>query len=187
MAAEFASSASQDAADRRKPARVRPSVLVAGVGNIFLGDDAFGVEVVERLAQCALPEHVRVADFGIRGYDLAYTLMEPWELVILADAVPRGGEPGTVYLIEAGLPPEEEASAEFALDAHSMDPVAVLQLVRRLGGEARRVLVVGCEPATVVCDESGQLGLSDPVRAAVDEAVAVIQELIARKQNIIAA
>jgi hydrogenase maturation protease len=182
MAAEFA----KGAEDCREPASVQPSVLVAGVGNIFLGDDAFGVEVVERLAQCALPEHVRIADFGIRGYDLAYALMEPWELVILADATPRGGEPGTVYLIEACLPPEEEASSEFAFDAHSMNPVAVLQLVRRLGGKPSRVLVVGCEPATVACDD-GQCGLSDAVRAAVDEAVALIQKLVARKQNITAA
>jgi hydrogenase maturation protease len=83
---------------------LQPTVLVAGVGNIFLGDDAFGVEVVERLAQRALPPDVRVVDYGVRSYDLAYALMEPWDLVILADAVPGAGPPGTIYTIEPQLP-----------------------------------------------------------------------------------
>ena len=112
-------------------------VLVAGVGNIFLGDDAFGVEVVQRLASRALPEHVSVVDFGIRSYDLAYALMEPWELVILVDAVSRGEEPGTVYLIEPELPQPGESPDESAFDAHSMNPVSVLQLVEQTGRQVR--------------------------------------------------
>lgn len=154
-------------------------ILVAGVGNIFFGDDAFGVEVVERLSRRALPPHVRIIDFGIRSYDLAYALMVPWDLVILADAVPRGGPPGTLYTIEPHLPPDDSPSPEFA-DANSMNPVAVLQLVHYLGGHPGRMLVVGCEPLTVAPNSDGHFGLSDPVRAAIDEAVIIIEELIAR-------
>jgi hydrogenase maturation protease len=156
-----------------------PAILVAGVGNIFLGDDAFGVEVVQSLAQRALPSDVRVIDFGIRSYDLAYALMEPWQLVILVDTLTRGGEPGTVYIMEPHLPQNDDPPAQPAVDAHSMSPVAVLQLVHQLGGNVSRMLVVGCEPATAEANESGQFGLSDPVRAAVDEAVFAIEELIA--------
>lgn len=153
-------------------------ILVAGIGNIFLGDDAFGVEVVQRLAPCALPANVHVVDFGIRSYDLAYALMDAWELVILVDAVPCGGEPGTVYLIEPTLPSEREPPAAFGFDAHAMNPVAALQLVSKLGGEVGRVLVVGCEPSIVDAEEDGNIGLSPPVRAAVDQAIAMIDELI---------
>jgi hydrogenase maturation protease len=159
---------------------LNPTILVAGVGNIFLGDDAFGIEVVEQLSLRALPPNIRVTDFGIRSYDLAYALMEPWDLVILADAVPRGGPPGTLYTIEPHLPSEGSPSPEVAFDAHSMNPVAVLQLVHHLGGHPGRMLVVGCEPATVDADTNGQFGLSDPVRAAIEEAVTIIEELIAR-------
>jgi hydrogenase maturation protease len=164
-----------------------PTILVAGVGNIFLGDDAFGVEVVERLAQRPLPPDVRVVDYGIRSYDLAYALMEPWNLVILVDAVPGSGPPGTLYTIEPQLPQHDEELAEFAFDAHSMNPVAVLQLVQHLGGSVARMLVVGCVPATVDERIDGQFGLSDPVRNAVDEAVAIIERLIALNRNSTAA
>lgn len=151
-------------------------ILVAGVGNIFLGDDAFGVEVVQRLATRTLPENVCVIDFGIRSYDLAYALMEPWELVILVDALPRGGQPGTVYTIEPHLPQSVEPPT--SIDAHSMNPVSVLQLVNKLGGDLRALLVVGCEPSTMDADEGGRMGLSHPVQAAVDEAIRMIEELI---------
>ncbi len=159
------------------------SVLIAGVGNIFLGDDAFGVEVVQRLAARSLPQNVRVVDFGIRGYDLAYALMEPWELVILVDAVPRGDAPGTVFLIEAELT-EPGADGDLlinnvAYDAHSMNPAAVLQLVKDLGGKPGRILVVGCEPSTLEAEQIGEGALSGPVRAAIDEAIRMIEELIA--------
>src|SRR3954447_14127568 len=102
-------------------------VLVAGIGNIFLGDDAFGVEVVRRLITRGVPETVKARDFGIRSFDLAYALMEEWQLVLLIDALPRGGEPGTFYLLEPQMP---EANAILPdLDPHTMDPVAVLRLV----------------------------------------------------------
>jgi hydrogenase maturation protease len=150
------------------------SVLVAGIGNIFLGDDAFGVEVVRRLADRKLPDGVQVVDFGIRGFDLAHALMDSDSTAVLVDATPRGGEPGTLYLLEAAVEPGEPS----LLEAHAMDPATVLRLVEALGGRPPRVLVVGCEPATVDLDEEGQVGLSPAVEAAVDEAVRMIESLV---------
>ena len=148
-----------------------PTVLVAGVGNVFLGDDGFGVEVARRLlATGGLPPDVKVADFGIRGVHLAYELCDGYELAILVDAVPRGEEPGTLFVIEPDPEPDEAPP----LDAHGMDPAAVLSLLGVLGGHVERVLVVGCEPATA--DE--RIGLSPPVEAAVAPAVNLVQDLI---------
>jgi hydrogenase maturation protease len=149
-------------------------VLVAGVGNIFLGDDGFGVEVVRRLAGRELPEGVEVADFGIRGMDLAYALQDEYEVVVFVDALPRGEKPGTVYLLE----PEIGEDGEVALDTHGMDPVNVIKLSRALGARPARTLVVGCEPQTVVDYEDMVMELSDPVRAAVEEAVKVVESLV---------
>ena len=152
---------------------MRPRILIAGIGNIFLGDDAFGVEVVQRLAERTLPENVEVVDFGIRGFDLTMALLEDVDLVILVDAASRGGSPGTLYVIE----PEPDKTDELApaaamLDPHSLDPVKVLQLAQTMGGQPGRVLVVGCEPETVGSDEDWDVtpGLSEPVQRAVDEA-----------------
>ena len=150
------------------------SVLVAGIGNIFLGDDAFGVEVVRRLADRKLPDGVQVVDFGIRGFDLAHALMDSDSTAVLVDATPRGGEPGTLYLLEA----VGEAGEPSLLETHAMDPATVLRLVEALGGRPPRVLVVGCEPATVDLDEQGQIGLSPAVEAAVDEAVRMVESLV---------
>lgn len=145
-------------------------VLVAGIGNIFLGDDGFGVEVVNRLSAGKLPAGVEVADFGIRGVHLAYELLDGrHDTTILVDALPRGGEPGTLYVLKAG-PAEHKPET---VDAHGMDPATVLALVNRLGGTAGRVLVVGCEPASV--DEG--IGLSPAVAAAVDEAARRVHAL----------
>jgi hydrogenase maturation protease len=163
------------------------TILVAGVGNIFLGDDAFGVEVVQQLAGRKLPAEVCVTDFGIRSYDLAYALMEAWELVILVDALPRGGAPGTIYTVEAELPNADSRDAAPALDAHSMNPVAVLRMVAQLGGHLNRLLVVGCEPEGVEPDENGRIGLSSVVEAAVDESIRVIEELVAKHLKTLAA
>ena len=152
-------------------------VLIAGIGNIFLADDGFGVEVVRRLAERGLPDGVEVKDFGIRGLDLAYALMDPYEAVIFVDALPRGEEPGTVYLIE----PEIEEEGEVALDTHGMDPVKVIRFVRAMGAEIPRTLVVGCEPQNILSGESyGDMlmDLSEPVLAAVDEAVKLVQSLV---------
>jgi hydrogenase maturation protease len=152
-------------------------ILVAGIGNIFLGDDGFGVEVVRRLAGRELPEGVEVVDFGIRGLDLAYALQEEYELVVFVDATPRGQEPGTVYLIE----PEIEEDGEVSLDTHGMDPVKVIKLSRALGARPTRTLVVGCEPQVVVSEEDYDdmlMELSEPVRAAVGEAVRLVESLV---------
>lgn len=154
------------------------SVLVAGIGNIFLGDDAFGVEVVRRLSSRELPEGVQVVDFGIRGFDLAHALMDTESTAILVDATTRGGEPGTLYLIEAAVDDRDAG-----LEPHGMDPASVLRLIRALGGRPPRVLVVGCEPATVELDDFGQMGLSAPVEAAVDEAVGMIESLVGDLQG----
>lgn len=150
-------------------------ILVAGIGNIFMGDDAFGCEVAAELARRALPDGVRAADFGIRSYDLAYAIMEEWDAVILVDAMPRGETPGTVFLLEADTG-ELDRLATAAPDPHSMNPLAALQLVRSLGGAARRLYVVGCEPG--VLDEAEEIGLSAPVRAAVPGAVAMVEGLV---------
>jgi hydrogenase maturation protease len=153
-------------------------ILVAGVGNIFLGDDGFGVEVAARLASEQLPEGVTVADFGIRGVHLAYELLDGYETTILIDATPRGDEPGTIYVIEPDIDDSRADAARAGeaplLDAHGMEPAVVFGLLQALGGRTERVLIVGCEPASV----SDNIGLSEPVAAAVDEAVRIVRELI---------
>jgi hydrogenase maturation protease len=160
--------------------RMSHKVLVACVGNIFLGDDAFGVEVAKRLAGHPLPEGVSVMDYGIRSYDLAYALMREWDQIILVDAVPRGGQPGTLYTMEPEL---DQGTPPATIDAHSMTPAAVLQLVSALGGSVKRMVVVGCEPGCTEPDPKGEIGLSAPVSAAVDEAIGMIEELITRARS----
>jgi len=151
-----------------------PKILVAGIGNIFLGDDAFGVHVAQRLSGRRLPECVRVVDFGIRSFDLAYALMDGYDATILVDATPRGGTPGTLYTIE----PDLDSIEADDLDSHGMNPMKVLGLVRAMGGEFKRILVVGCEPAVPGPDEEFQMGLSPAVEAAVDGAAAMVELLI---------
>ncbi len=146
--------------------------LVAGIGNIFLGDDAFGCEVAQRLAGRTLPDNVRVADYGIRGFDLAYALMDDYAAAILVDATPRGGQAGTLYALELDAGAAEGVSS----DPHGMDPVRVLAMVRALGGTPPRMYLVGCEPGEL--EEC--MGLSEPVQAAVDGAVEMIESLIKR-------
>lgn len=152
------------------------TVLIAGIGNVFLADDGFGVEVARLLAQRELPAGVKVADFGIRGMDLAYELQEDYDAAILVDAVPRGGEPGTLYVIEP-----DPAQAEGMLDAHSMDPVRVLGLAKVLGSLPARVLVVGCEPAVHMTQDDEELlvELSPAVKAATREAVDLVESVLA--------
>lgn len=152
-------------------------ILVAGVGNIFLGDDGFGVEVVRRLAGRELPEGVDVVDFGIRGMDLIYALQDDYEVVVFVDAAPRGEKPGTLYLLE----PEIEEDGEVMLDTHGMDPVKVIKFARALGAKPSRTLVVGCEPQVLVSGEAYEdmlMELSEPVRAAVEEAVRLVESLV---------
>jgi len=149
-------------------------ILVAGIGNIFLQDDGFGVEVAKRLADSELPEGVKVADFGIRGVHLAYEMLDGgYDTTILIDAAPRGEAPGTVYLIEPDLD-NIDAQQSASMDAHSMDPQAVFATLKSLGGSPRRVLIVGCEP--LVIDDG--IGLSEPVGRAVEEAVRLIHSVV---------
>ncbi len=146
-----------------------PRVLVAGVGNIFLGDDGFGVEVAQRLLGQPLPEGTKLMDVGIRGLHLAYELLDGYDLLVLVDALPVDEAPGTVVVFE----PDADQLPPGGLDAHGMDPQTVLSLLASLGGEVGRVLVVGCQPA----DLSERIGLSSPVAAAVDEAVRTVLRL----------
>jgi hydrogenase maturation protease len=156
-----------------------PRILVAGIGNIFLGDDAFGVEVVRRLSGRKWPRNIRVTDFGIRGYDLAYALLDGYDTTILVDACPRGERAGTLYVIEPDLHNlgaiEEQPSA---VEAHSMNPVNLLRLAASMGA-LKRVLLVGCEPATLGPEE-GQMGLSQPIEAVLDDAVKLVESLVER-------
>jgi hydrogenase maturation protease len=156
--------------------------LVAGVGNVFLGDDGFGVEAVRALAAGPLPEHVETVDTGVRGVHLAYQLLDGYDTFVLLDATARGGEPGTLYLIEVGAPGTAEgavAPQEPLLDGHRMSPDAVLALLDTLcagtgATRPRRTVVVGCEPADV---EEG-MGLSPQVADAVPVAVRLVRGLI---------
>jgi hydrogenase maturation protease len=156
----------------------KKTILVAGIGNIFLGDDGFGVEVVRRLANRDLPTNVRVSDFGIRGFDLAYALQDGYETTILVDACPRGDAPGTLYVVEPDLSSSNDAeSPQVAIEAHAMNPVSVLRMARAMNIEVKNLLLVGCEPATLGGEE-GQMGLSAPVEAALGEAVKLVESLI---------
>jgi hydrogenase maturation protease len=151
-------------------------ILIAGIGNIFFGDDAFGVEVIRELTKSPLPEGVNAVDFGIRSYDLAYAIMDGYGATILVDITAKGEPPGTVYLIE--LDQEKIGDLEGAVpDGHSLDPVAVLRLTQSLGGQIERLYLVACEPA-VLETEDGRIGLSEPVQAAVPEAIRTIRRLV---------
>jgi hydrogenase maturation protease len=158
-----------------------PRILIACIGNIFLGDDGFGTEVARGLAGRPLPSGVILKDFGIRSLDLTYALLDPYELVILVDACARGGEPGTVYLVEPDpVDANSPDGVPARLETHGMNPMNVLRLVKSMGGTPGRILIVGCEPAEIGSDEEGKLGLSDPVYAAVDEAIVLIETLVSK-------
>jgi hydrogenase maturation protease len=160
-----------------------PSILVAGIGNIFLGDDGFGVGVVQRLGNRKLPDQVKAIDFGIRGFDLAYALLDGFDVTILIDACPRGGTPGSVYLIEPDLSLLDGPEAQQSLvDAHTMNPMNVIRMAKSMGGELKRILLVACEPLTLGPEE-GHMGLSEPVAAGVEEAVNVVECLIEKIRN----
>jgi len=165
---------------RQIPEVQKPAILVAGIGNIFLGDDGFGVEVVRRMAGRNLPAGVRVSDFGIRGFDLAYALQDGYETTILVDACPHGQAPGTLYVIEPDLKAlDDPDSPQAMVEAHAMNPMSVLRMARAMNIELKNVLLVGCEPETLGGEE-GQMGLSAPVEAAVDDAVKLVDSLVNR-------
>jgi len=146
-------------------------ILVAGIGNIFLGDDGFGPEVMRHVARQPLDADVHAVDYGIRGMHLAYDLLEEWRVLVLVDALPNRGAPGTLHVFEAD---HETLSPTAGLEAHSMDPAAVFATLAALGGAAPRTIVVGCEVENV--DEG--MGLSEPVAAAVPGAVAAINDVL---------
>src|SRR5271170_563401 len=148
-------------------------ILVAGVGNVFLCDDAFGVEVVRLLAERPQPPGVQIRDYGIRGVHLVYELLDGYDLLVLVDAAPRGEAPGTVSVLEVELPSPD---AQPVIDAHSLTPDAIFGLLSSLGGGPGRSLVVACEPAEV---DAG-MGLSDPVREALPHAVRAVEEILAQ-------
>jgi hydrogenase maturation protease len=152
------------------------SILVAGIGNIFLGDDGFGCEVVRELLSRQWPPGVTIRDFGIRSYDLACALAENHEVIILVDAAPRGGLPGTTYVMEidlSELAPIEGSSP----DAHLMNPVTAFQMAQSIGSVSARLYLVGCEPGRLEPDD-GEFSLSEPVRVAVPRAVNLIERLV---------
>ena len=148
-------------------------ILVAGVGNVFLRDDAFGVEVVRLLVERPQPPGVQIQDYGIRGVHLVYELLDGYDLFVLIDAAPRGEAPGTVSVLEVELP---SPGAQPVIDAHSLTPDAIFGLLSSLGGHPGRNLVVACEPAEV---DAG-MGLSDPVREALPHAVRAVEEILAQ-------
>jgi hydrogenase maturation protease len=164
--------------DQEQPHRTKARVLIAGIGNIFLGDDAFGVEVARRLANCALPEEVRVVDFGIRGLDLVYALQDGYDTTILIDAFPHGNAPGTISVVEPSLN-DLNAGAEQGgfVEPHGMNPMNVLRVAKAMRAPLEHILLIGCEPAYLGGND-GHMGLSEPVEAAASEAVRVTQGLV---------
>ena len=160
-----------------------PSILVAGIGNIFYRDDGFGVSVAAKLASGPLPEHVRVVDFGIRGFDLVLALLDGYDLTIFVDAVARGGAPGTLYTIEPDLDsiPGVRESGAYA-NAHGLDPAKVLATARSAGAQIGRVVVVGCEPGLLE-DDTGYIGLTEAVEAAVDPAIETLRRLVSKETS----
>lgn len=151
------------------------TILVAGIGNIFLSDDGFGVSVANRLAECDLPPQVKVSDYGIRGIHLAYELLDGYQALVLVDAIDLRDAPGTLTVMEPELESGLSGDGSVPVDAHSMSPDVVLGTLCRLGGSLDRIAVVGCQPATL---EEG-IGLSPPVAAAIEPAVGLCTQLVA--------
>lgn len=161
---------------------MQPSILIAGVGNIFHGDDAFGSEVARRLAQTPLPSEVRVIDFGIRGHDLAFALQDGYEMVLLIDVARQRRPPGTLSVIEPDLSQLRREATEASIDTHVMHPIRILRLLQAQGSKVPPVWLVACEPATFGPEE-GHIGMSEPVGAAVPEAVTLVHSLLERLMN----
>lgn len=154
-------------------------ILIAGIGNVFLGDDGFGVEVARRLSREVPAEDVDVVDFGVRGIHLAFELADGrYDAAILVDAVSRGGEPGTLYAIDADV--DANGFEPVESDAHSLTPDAVLAWVGQVGGKRLRVVVVGCEPATT----TESMELSAPVAASIDVAMQMIRALVSEMKAV---
>ena len=155
-------------------------ILVACIGNIFFGDDGFGVEVARALTHTKLPDSVRIVDYGIRGLDLTYALLEPWKAVIFVDVVTRGKRPGTLYVLE----PHASSHVTASLDPHALNPVQVLAAAQSLGPVSAEICIVACEPHDLGDELEGRMGLSPEVEAAVPEAVKMVLERVALLQEI---
>lgn len=154
------------------------NILVAGVGNIFMGDDGFGCEVARRLAERSLPEGTRLVDFGIRGIDLTYALMDDYDGAIIIDTAQRDEAPGTVTVVIPEAAVVNSANPEdLMLEPHSLNPAKVLRFVEAMGGGTKNLVLVACEPQTFGGDD-GAMGLSPVVAGAVDEAVATVERLV---------
>ncbi|HYG75150.1 MAG TPA: hydrogenase maturation protease [Planctomycetota bacterium] len=154
-----------------------PRVLVAGIGNIFLGDDGFGVAVVQRMVQRGVLKSVCIRDFGIRGLDLVYALMDGYDILILVDAMQQGRAPGTVFVME---PDVDHTSMDgyAAPEPHSMTPIKVFSLLNSMGGAPPKITrLVGCEPESFGLEQEGRMGLSVPVAGAVDAAANIVETL----------
>lgn len=152
-------------------------MLVAGVGNIFRGDDGFGSAVIAWLAGHGAdrwPDWLLLKDFGIRGVHLAYELLDGYDDLVLVDTMHRGGPPGTLYVVQPDVTQPPQSSS--MLDAHDMAPEAVLALVPALGGQLGRVTVVGCEPESL----ADGIGLTETVDARVPEAGRLVLDLVDR-------
>jgi hydrogenase maturation protease len=153
-------------------------ILIAGIGNIFLGDDGFGSEVLRHVSDRVIKsEGLRATDYGIGGMHLAYDLLDGWDALVLVDAIPSRGSPGTVHVFEAN---HASSGSPAGLDAHGMDPATVFASLRALGGAAPRTIVVGCE----VADTGEGMGLSEPVQAAVPEAVRAVESAVAMLREV---
>ncbi|NND99863.1 MAG: hydrogenase maturation protease [Pirellulaceae bacterium] len=164
-------------------------ILVAGLGNLFRGDDAFGSEVARRLPLEQLPSDVIVKDFGTRGYDFAYALGDGYEWVVIVDAVSRGADPGTLFVMEPQADDLEKLCYdEFSEQSHDMNPMAAIKLTQAMGRPMPRLILVGCEPLELGDDQDGLLGLSDPVAKAIDPAiqrvVSVLMQLECERERV---
>ena len=164
------------------------NILIAGIGNIFLGDDGFGSEVAQRMGRRDLPRGVRVVDFGIRGLDLSYALVDDgFDAAILVDTTRQGDAPGTLYVIEPEMQGDAGSDSQQGslISPHDMDAEKVLRTVKAMRGHCRRIVLVGCEPESFGedTDEQGRMGLSEPVAAAVDKAVVLIESLVNQLMN----
>jgi hydrogenase maturation protease len=149
-------------------------VLIACIGNIFLGDDGFGVEVARRLSQRKLPSGVTVRDFGIRGFDLACALIEPWQLIIMVDAMARGGSPGSIYVMALG---NECSTMPKIMDAHGLHPARALELAWTMGEVNAPLILVGTEPDELGGDD-GHMGLSSAVENTIEPACDLVEEIV---------
>jgi hydrogenase maturation protease len=157
---------------------MKAAALVAGIGNIFLGDDAFGSVVARRMIGRAYPPAVRVIDFGIRGFDLAFALMENYQIAILIDAFPHAAPPGSLRVLELQINPEERRANAFP-ETHGIAPTRALQLAQQFGIRAQKVYLVGCEPETLEPNENGDFTLSPTVARSVEPAIELVEEMLA--------